>query len=284
MNISELNGNTLAGQINAAQITPEALSKASSEEKSTKPLMGDSSVRVITSTEVDRMVEQLKVEHEDRKRDLSRARLADAITVLMGASVNGIDKQIVEEIDEKLDKINTDTSRADWLGTDIEKLQKNLAESQASLNVLMLKTQEVEAAIERIRKTPEEQRTEAQKKELAELEAQKSELDKQKGVLDAKIDQLNTDISNEQTEKSALETEIATLNAEISSLYGKLSTTIRTAIAESGKYRADVNKPDNDSQNKPKKVGEPDAADQLAALLSGDTLADIIAAKRQVKI
>lgn len=262
-----------------ALVDPVAVQATASKNKEGAPLLGDASVRIVTPADINQLVDLLKAETDDNRRDLTRSRLANALTVILnGSLLDGKDKEIVEEIDEKTEEYN-DLKETDWDKV-IADLQGKLGGLQDELTALQIKTKEIEAAIERIKKTPEEQRTEQQKKELAELEAQKAQVASDIKDTTAQKEQVEADLAKAQESLKKMND----LGAEINDLFNQLSSGVRTALAEAAKLG-----PEDDEvlkgvlKDKPKDPNVKDAETQLADLLGGAKLAEVIAGKRPIK-
>ena len=241
--------------------------------QSVAPVLTGASVKVTAPTDIQSLMEKLRQETNDRREDVVRGKMQSALAAAVEA-IRASDAEASKTIDaieqnaEKMSAVQQELS-------EIDQALKNLP----SAEVLALRIKELEAAIEREKKTPEElekeyeQKTDskAQSQELAELEKQLKEA----------TDQL-AEVKELVTRRTAAAGTLASLQAGNKSLYESLDVRVKNSITAAlssvAPEQLDDLQLDGEEDARKGRV-QIDGAEALAMLLTGARLKDVIAEK-----
>lgn len=212
---------TLAGQADEA--------KSTAAQKSVAPLLGGPSVSVTQapSSDLEKLVAQLKNENDDRKASLAKQRLSallDVYTARYG-ELSVQQTQTLEEIAANNDSI------ADLTG-DLKKALADLSAADAQSAILQAKIDEVQAAIDRavadgkahrekVAKLKEQLARDIENEDLkAELEKEEAEVSR----LDAEKELLDKERKTVIAQAVAQEAKLDTLHASVDKLKGEIAS------------------------------------------------------------
>lgn len=223
---------TLAGQADEA--------KSTAAGKSVAPLLGGPSVSVTQapSSDLEKLVAQLKNENDDRKASLAKQRLSSILDVYTAryGELSVQQTQVLEQIAENNDSI------AD-LAAELKKAQADLSAADAQSAILQAKIEEVEHAIERavadgkahrdkVAKLKEQLARDVENEDLkAELEKEEAEVNR----LDAEKELLDKELKTVIAQAVAQEAKLDSLHASVDKLKGEIASLESANKALAGK-------------------------------------------------
>ena len=241
--------------------------------QSVAPVLTGASVKVTAPTDIQSLMEKLRQETNDRREDVVRGKMQSALAAAVEA-IRASDAEASKTIDaieqnaEKMSAVQQELS-------EIDKALKNLPSEE----VLALRIKELEAAIEREKKTPEELEKEYEQKTDSKAQSQAlAELEKQ---LKEATDQL-AEVKELVTRRTAAAGTLASLQAGNKSLYESLDVRVKNSITAAlssvAPEQLDDLQLDGEEDARKGRV-QIDGAEALAMLLTGARLKDVIAEK-----
>ena len=221
------------------------------------PVLNGPSVTVTAPTDLQSLMEKLRIESRNRREDLIRGQLQTVLAAAVEAirQNDAAQAKIVEDTKKVSDDVTTHEQKvADINGQLDEKMDPVL---------LDLRIKELEDAVKREVKTPEEIKKQAEaKRELAELNKEKSEIKDLQGKKDAELHAIKED-----------KRRIAELQSQLTEASQKVLT---DAMREALDGFA-LPEPETAAERAAKKRGAlEDGIQSLARLLGGEKEKDII--------
>lgn len=275
--------------------------------KAVAPILAGDSVTVTSPTDLQTLMEKLRLDSNNKREDLVRGRLQTSLAAALESirAVSSRDAETVQKIEDNCKQIE----REDQIISRADAALKGLP-SAAGLEI---KIKELEAAIERAKKTPEESQKDYERKQErlqesdlaaqeraglkteSDLEAQEKAAEQEtedagneKKIKDleenlARARQTYGTVKNYETQKAAAQAEKTRLHEQNRVLHADLSAstlmTINALLAEVVKEGPQI----ETAEDRDEKKGRTPISgmDAFMRVFSGDELRDVIEEKRE---